>query len=89
MKTLFTGVRLFIDENTSEEISRSISFFLDNVQVWESGEKGLFKNYNVVTIVRLDNQSSYCIKIDYNRFNQIMLDFLNRQGDIIIQMKQN
>lgn len=89
MKTLFTTKRVFIEDTTQEEVVRDIAFYLDNADVWERMEQGVFKQHENITICRMNDQSSYCLKIEWSKFNQIMKDFVNRQGDIIIQMKQN
>jgi hypothetical protein len=89
MKTIFTTKRVFIEDNTQVETVRDISFFLDNVQLWERMEAGVFNEHENITICRMECGDSYCLKIEWSKFNQIMKDFINQQGDIIIQMKQN
>jgi len=89
MKTVFHCNRLVKDEDTKvEEILRAC-FFLDDVMQWETGGADLFERTKQTTHVDVRSGHALYIDVPFVKFNQIMTDFLDRQGDIIIQMKQN
>ncbi len=90
MKTIFTCKRIFKDEDTGIEGAVSACFFLEDVVQFESAADNIFDKFkDPITLIDVRSGHAIYANIPFAKFNAIMINFISRQGDLIIKMKQN
>lgn len=72
--------RVWIDDSMVEHRAR-LSFFLDDVTEYEEYvyTDGFKKNLATKMYVTLNHERTYILEFDYDKFDKIITDFLNRK----------